>query len=183
MTITELYLVRHGQAGDDGDLSALGREQADRAGRRLSAVAFDAIHHSATPRAAQTAEIIGRHVPAPGHVCDHMLDRTPYPSDRSGYPQGRHSWLDEVPVEERDPDAERLRAAVDHLGATGASDRRELLITHNFVIGWFVRHVMDAPEWRWMSLYQDNCALTVLRWAGGRPPAMISFNVALAGTS
>ncbi|GGN52083.1 hypothetical protein FHR83_009358 [Actinoplanes campanulatus] len=44
------------------------------------------------------------------------------------------------------------------------------------MIGWFVRHVMDAPEWRWMSLYQENCAVTVLRWSSDRPPAMISFN-------
>lgn len=27
-----------------------------------------------------------------------------------------------------------------------------------------------------MSLYQENCAVTVLRWSSDRPPAMISFN-------
>ncbi|WP_189285795.1 histidine phosphatase family protein, partial [Actinoplanes campanulatus] len=75
MTITDLYLVRHGLANGDGELSPLGREQADRAGRRLSTVTFDAIHHSALPRAAATAQIIAGHVPAPRHACDHMLDR------------------------------------------------------------------------------------------------------------
>jgi hypothetical protein len=34
---------------------------------------------------------------------------------------------------------------------------------HNFVIGWFVRHVLDAPEWRWMGLNQFNAALTILQ--------------------
>ena len=32
-----------------------------------------------------------------------------------------------------------------------SGDVHELLITHNFVIGWFVREVLQAPEWRWMS--------------------------------
>ena len=41
---------------------------------------------------------------------------------------------------------------------TGAEDRHELLITHNFVIGWFVRHTLDAQVWRWIGLNQANCA-------------------------
>jgi probable phosphoglycerate mutase len=35
------------------------------------------------------------------------------------------------------------------------TDRCELLVTHNFVIGWFIRHVLAAPWWRWMGLNQD----------------------------
>ena len=63
-----------------------------------------------------------------------------------------YAWLDAVPDDERDVDAVALRAAVEHFGVTGGEDRYELLITHNFVIGWFVRHVLDAPEWRWIGL-------------------------------
>ncbi|MEV4118705.1 histidine phosphatase family protein [Micromonospora sp. NPDC049645] len=59
---------------------------------------------------------------------------------------------------------------------TGEQDRNELLITHNFVIGWFVRHVLDAPEWRWIGLHQANCAITVVRWDSDRPPTLVSFN-------
>ena len=45
----------------------------------------------------------------------------------------------------------------------------ELLITHNFVIGWFVREVLQAPDWRWMTLNQAHCGLTVLAQKHGRP--------------
>jgi hypothetical protein len=43
----------------------------------------------------------------------------------------------------------------------------ELLITHNAVIAWFVREVLDAPDWRWMTINQAHCGLTVLASARG----------------
>jgi broad specificity phosphatase PhoE len=58
----------------------------------------------------------------------------------------------------------------------GDTDRHELLITHNFVIGWFVRRVLDAPQWRWIGLNQANCAITILQWDSDRPPTLVSFN-------
>lgn len=67
-------------------------------------------------------------------------------------------------------DATALRAAVEHFGITGERDRNELLITHNFVIGGLVRHVLDVPEWRWIGLNLDNCALTVVQWDSRRHP-------------
>ena len=81
-----------------------------------------------------------------------------------------------MPEDERDKDAVALRAAVEHFGVTGADDRHELLITHNFVIGWFVRHVLDAPVWRWIGLNQANCAITIVQWDSDRPPTLVSFN-------
>ncbi|MEV1320127.1 histidine phosphatase family protein [Micromonospora arborensis] len=185
MARTKLYLVRHGEQDQPSDhapaggLSALGREQADLLGRRLRMVPFSAIHHSPITRAAQTADIVGGHLAeVPRHACDFVVDRTPVPSagQRGRYPDRWHSWLDGVPTDERDEDAVALRAAVEHFGVTGEQDRNELLITHNFVIGWFVRHVLDAPEWRWMGLNQDNCAITVVQWDSDRPPTLVSFN-------
>jgi serine/threonine-protein phosphatase PGAM5 len=185
MARTRLYLVRHGEqdpASDhapDGGLSDLGREQADRLGRRLRTVPFSAIHHSPLARAAQTADIVAGHLPeVPRHDCDLVADRTPVPSaaQRGQYPQRWHAWLDGVPDDERDEDAVTLRAAVEHFGVTAAQDRHELLITHNFVIGWFVRHMLDAPVWRWIGLNQANCAITIVQWDSERPPTLISFN-------
>jgi serine/threonine-protein phosphatase PGAM5 len=185
MARTQLYLVRHGEQdpGVDhalgGGLSALGREQADRLGRRLRAVPFSAIHHSPLARAVQTADVIAGYLPqVPRHDCDFVADRTPVPSaeHRDRYPDRWHAWFDGVPADERDEDAVGLRAAVDHFGATGEEDRHELLITHNFVIGWFVRHVLDAPVWRWIGLNQANCAITIVRWDSERPPTLVSFN-------
>lgn len=185
MARTLLYLVRHGEQetapdhGAAGGLSVLGRSQADRLGRRLKGEPFTTIHHSPLPRAAETAEVIAEYLPAvPRHACDLAMDRTPVPSaDRRGdYPSRLLPWLDEVPAEERDEDAVALRAAVEQLSTLGAEDRHELVVTHNFVIGWFVRHVMDAPMWRWAGLNQDNCGLTIVRWETGRSPALVCFN-------
>lgn len=185
MARTRLYLVRHGEqdaacdhAAEEG-LSQLGREQADRLGRRLRTVPFSAIHHSPLARAAQTAEVVASYLPrVPRHDCVFVADRTPVPSagQRDQYPRRWLAWLDGVPDDERDQDAVALRAAVDHFGVTEAEDRHELLITHNFVIGWFVRHVLDAPVWRWIGLNQANCAITIVQWDSDRPPTLISFN-------
>ena len=178
MARTRLYLVRHGEQGGEG-LSPAGREQADRVGRRLSGVPFNAVHFSPVVRAVETAVIVGKHLPqVPAHTCDFVLDRTPVPSagNRGLYSERLLSFLDGVPAEERDEDAVALQAAVAHFGVTGDDDRTELLITHNFVIGWFVRHVLDAPPWRWAGLNQDNCAITVVQFDAGRPPSLVSFN-------
>ena len=48
--------------------------------------------------------------------------------------------------------------------------------THNFVIGWFVRHVFDAPEWRWLGLNQANCGLTIIRIRSAKPPVLVAHN-------
>lgn len=185
MSRTHLYLVRHGEQdpasdhGQDAGLSELGREQADRLGRRLHTVPFAAIHHSPLARAAQTADVVAGHLPrVPKHECDFVADRTPVPSagQRGRYPQRWLAWLDGVPDGERDEDAVALQAAVGHFGVASAEDRLELLITHNFVIGWFVRHVLDAPVWRWIGLDQANCAITIVQWDFDRPPTLVSFN-------
>ena len=64
MARTQLYLVRHGEQdptaghGQDGGLSPLGREQADKLGYRLRTVPFSTIHYSQLARATQTADIV-----------------------------------------------------------------------------------------------------------------------------
>jgi hypothetical protein len=52
---------------------------------------------------------------------------------------------------------------------------QEESVSH-FVIGWFVRYVLDAPWWRWMGLNQFNCALTIIKVSDGEPPALVTFN-------
>jgi len=55
-------------------------------------------------------------------------------------------------------------------------DVHEVLITHNFVIAWFVREVLGAPEWRWMTLNQAHCGLTVIAQKQGRPWSLVNHN-------
>lgn len=180
MARTTLYLVRHGEqdpAADDSGLSALGRAQAAALAERLAGTTFDVFHHSSLTRARQTAEILaGRLAGVTPHACELVLDRTPTPGPGSRYPRRYDGFFAGVPAPERDPGGGRIQAAVDALGEIGEVDRTDLVVTHNFVIGWFVRHVLDAPEWRWLGLNQANCGLTVVAWETGRAPALISHN-------
>ena len=61
-------------------------------------------------------------------------------------------------------------------GESQAADIHELIVTHNFLIGWFIRHALDAPDWRWIGLNQQNCALTVILYQPGLPPSLVTFN-------
>jgi len=66
MGTRSLYLVRHGHYHTDkdsaryGKLTALGRRQAIRVGKRLASIELDVMHHSDTLRAVETAEIIAK---------------------------------------------------------------------------------------------------------------------------
>lgn len=85
-------------------------------------------------------------------------------------------FLRAVPEAERDPGGGRLDRAIAGLGRLGDADRVEIVVTHNFVIGWFVRDALDAPWWRWISLNQANGAISIIRYETGRPPRLVAFN-------
>jgi len=55
-------------------------------------------------------------------------------------------------------------------------DRHDLLITHNFVIGWFVRESFGAADWRWLGINQANCGLTIIRVRSAKPPVLVAHN-------
>lgn len=58
----------------------------------------------------------------------------------------------------------------------GEEDRHELVVTHNFLVAWLVRDAMHAPKWRWLGLNHGNAALTVIRYAPGRPACVLVSN-------
>jgi probable phosphoglycerate mutase len=186
LATTLLYLVRHGEqhhqaAGDEADagLSGLGGKQARELGKRLAGVPFDVVRHSPLRRAADTAQILAGYLPGvPVSPSELLRDRTPVPSEdeASAVPERFWPFLDGVPPHERDRGGKYLDTAVSQLAVSGPGDRCELLVTHNFVIGWFVRHALDAPAWRWMGLNQFNCALTIIQIRVGLPPMLIAFN-------
>ncbi|WP_308054111.1 histidine phosphatase family protein [Cellulomonas xiejunii] len=55
MAVRHLYLARHGAADAFGELTAVGRRQADLLGARLAHLPLDAVRHSPLPRAAASA--------------------------------------------------------------------------------------------------------------------------------
>jgi serine/threonine-protein phosphatase PGAM5 len=182
----EFYLVRHAEAAGHEDLdpglSDRGRAQAQALGARLASVRPAGILHGPRRRAGETARILAETLPgAPVGSTPLLEDRTPVPSAgrQAEYPERFRDWLDGVPLDERDEDGAALTAALPSLGRLAeqrAGDGPLVLVTHSFVIGWFVRELLGAPTWRWLRLAPANASLTILRWDGGEPGALVSFN-------
>ncbi len=111
------------------------------------------------------------------------VDYVPYTPRRDELPADSADFLLEFvhrfPLEERARGPLLARAAEERFTGPvdGPEDRHELVVTHNFLIGWLVRAVLDAPKWRWLGLNQCNAALTVIRCPPpGRPPSVLFSN-------
>jgi len=176
-----LYLVRHGEHLDaehgleDGPLSPRGRRQAELLADRLSGVHLDAVWHSPLERAAETARAVADRLPAinpePSSLLFDCLPTGMTPATPAVYEPFFGSYTDA----DADAGSAQMSDAVsEFLGRK--PDGHELLITHNFVIAWFVREVLEAPDWRWLTINQAHCGLTVLAQRPGRPWTMVSHN-------
>ncbi|MFF7177164.1 histidine phosphatase family protein [Streptomyces sp. NPDC008121] len=179
-----LYLVRHGEAlPDESGLTEAGRRQARLLGRRLRDVPFAAVHHGPLPRAEQTARLIGAELrDVPLRVSEPAGDYVPYVPARDELPAESADFflrfLADATEEERRHGPVLARRALDLFTGPvdGPEDRHELVVTHNFLVAWLVRDALDAPEWRWLGLNQGNAALTVIRYAPGRPASVLVSN-------
>ncbi|MEW2179075.1 histidine phosphatase family protein [Streptomyces sp. NPDC005406] len=179
-----LYLTRHGEASpDESELTENGRRQAVLLGERLRDSPLTAIHHGPLPRAAQTARLIREQLDGvPLQLSDQAGDYIPYVPQRHELPpesaDAMLARLAEFPAAEREQGPELAREALVRFTGPVAGDqpRHELVVTHNFLTGWLVRAALDAPRWRWMGLYHANAALTVIRYAPGRPAAVLLYN-------
>ncbi|MGW6537963.1 histidine phosphatase family protein [Streptomyces sp. NPDC055051] len=179
-----LYLTRHGEATpDESGLTEAGRRQAALLGERLRGAPLTAVHHGPLARAAETARLIGARLDGvPVRVRDEAGDYVPYGPSREELPADAADallgFLGQFPEEERARGAELAAEAVARFTGPveGDEPRHELVVTHNFLVGWLVRAALDAPAWRWMGLNHANAALTVIRYAPGRPPSLVLFN-------
>jgi serine/threonine-protein phosphatase PGAM5 len=177
-----LYLVRHGEQLDaehgmpDGPLSPRGRRQAELLGERLGGIPFDNAWHSPLQRAAETAAIIAAKMPAlnpePSALLFDCIPSGPAPETPKIY----DPFFGSVTEAEIEAGSAQMADARAEFLRGHREDRHDLLITHNFVIGWFVREVLDAPAWRWVGINQANCGLTVLTQRAGRPWSLVTHN-------
>ncbi len=177
-----LYRVRHDEqldaehGVDDGPLSPRGQRQARALADRLGGVPFDAVWHSPLQRAEETATIMAEHLPALDPQPSALLfDCVP-----TGYsPQMPHSFepfFNSVTDDQVEAGRAQMADATAEFLTPGRGTTHELLITHNFVIAWFVREAMDAPDWRWVGLNQAHCGLTIIRSKSGRMPELVAYN-------
>ncbi|MDG9728659.1 MULTISPECIES: histidine phosphatase family protein [unclassified Streptomyces] len=179
-----LYLVRHGEAAsEESGLTEVGRRQAVLLGQRLREIPFAAVHHGPLPRAEQTARLIGDQLQnVPLRVSEVAGDYVPYVPMRDELPAESAdfflNFLSGATEEERKHGPALARQALEMFTGpvNGEEDRHELVVTHNFLIAWLVRDAMHAPHWRWLGLNHGNAALTVIRYAPGRPASVLVSN-------
>jgi broad specificity phosphatase PhoE len=182
--IRYLYLTRHGEASpDESGLTENGRRQAVLLGERLRGIPFTAVHHSPLPRATHTARLIGEQLDGvPLHVSEAAGDYVPYLPERDElspeFADFLLRFLDQFTPEEREQGPVLAREALERFTgpASGEETRHELVVTHNFLVGWLVRAAQDSPKWRWLGLNHCNAALTVIRYAPGRPSSVLLYN-------
>lgn len=186
MATRYLYVVRHGLAlPDESGLADEGRRQAALLGEYLSSKPISVAWHGPLPRAAQTARLIAEsYTGADLELREDAAagDYLPYAPKRSEVPEDAAdmimSFLSPYSAEDRARGAELAAEALQRFTGpvVGDEDRHELVVTHNFLVGWLMRDAMDAPAWRWLFLNQANCGLTVVRYAPNRPASVMVFN-------
>lgn len=176
-----LYLVRHGEHMDaehgleDGPLSPRGRRQAELLADRLSGVPLARVMHSPLERAAETARAVAGRLPSvtpePSSLLFDCIPSGPTPETPSVY----NSFFGSITEADIEAGSAQMSDAVSEFLVRKPATH-ELLITHNFVIAWFVREVLDAPDWRWMTINQAHCGLTILAQRPGRPWTLMTHN-------
>jgi broad specificity phosphatase PhoE len=179
-----LYVVRHGEAtADESGLTERGRRQARFLGERLRGVQLAAVHHGPLARAEETARLAAESLGGVPVRCDEAAgDYLPYTPRREELPEDAADFL--LDFVHRFPEEERRRGpalaaeAEARFTGTVAGDepRHELLVTHNFLVGWLVRAALRAPAWRWLGINTCNSALTVIRYPPGRLPYLLVHN-------
>lgn len=179
-----LYLVRHGEQQDavhglpDGPLSPRGVRQADAIAARLGGVPFTGAWTSPLQRAQETARILTVRMPAlelqPSALLMDCIPSGPTPD----LPHAFETFFGGVTEEEIAAGEAQMSDALAEWMSPPLSgdDRHDLLITHNFVIGWFVREVFAAPAWRWLGINQANCGLTIIRVRSAKPAVLVTHN-------
>ena len=178
-----LILVRHGEQIDaehgviDSPLSARGKLQAEAVGLRLAAAGITHLWHSPLDRAWETAQVIQQYLPlTPSEPSALLMDCVPA-GKVDETPSIFDPFFGSVTEADIEAGAAQMDDAVAEFMAPSRQDQTDLLITHNAVIGWFLREALALPEWRWVTLSQSNCGITVLqRSRAGRPWAVISHN-------
>jgi probable phosphoglycerate mutase len=177
-----IYLVRHGEQRDaefglpDGPLSERGTRQADAIAQRLSLVPFTGAWHSPLQRAAETARIVTDRMPALESLPSALLMDCIPSGPTADMPKAFEPFFGAITPEEIEAGEAQMTDAVVEFLTPARQDRHDLLITHNFVIAWFVREVFGAPAWRWLGLNQANCGLTIIRVRSAKPPVLVTHN-------
>jgi broad specificity phosphatase PhoE len=153
-----------------GKLTALGRRQAKRVGRRLASVDFHVMHHSDMLRAVETAEVIAgeRDVAVPIKSSKLL---------REGVPTVPCPWLPNLTRAEARQDRARMDAAYDrYFKPSRGGQREELLVAHANIIRYFISRAMGDSVAKWACLALTQGSLTVIAVGISGRALLVSFN-------
>lgn len=176
-----LFLVRHGQYVTDekhrnhGQLTALGRRQAERTGKRLAKLQAglkpQAIYRSDMPRAIETAEIIADELnELPMHSLRALRETLPPLPKRPGQKPRPRKELAEVR-------AVTARLTKKFFSAPrGKQNRVELIVAHGNLIRYLVRLAMGDTAIDWWKLGTSNCGVTLLSIQSKGSTYLIHYN-------
>lgn len=160
----------------DGPLSPRGRRQAAALADRLSGVPFDAVWHSPLERASQTARAVAERMPSLAPEPSALLFDCVPTGMTPETPAAFEPFFGGITDAEIDAGRAQMADATSEFLTRKSGEVHELLITHNFVISWFVREVLQTPDWRWMTLNQAHCGLSVIAQKQGRPWTLLAHN-------
>ena len=177
-----LYLARLGEQEGaefgvpDGPLSERGVQQAKALADRLADVPLEYVWCSPLDRGVQTARLVaGRHAKLQVEESVLLMDCVPC-GPTPDTPGAYDAYFGSQTAEQIEAGSAQMADATAEFLSNHRDAKVELLVTHNPVISWFVREALDAPSWRWLSLYQAHCGLSVLVRKPGRPWSLVAHN-------
>lgn len=160
----------------DGPLTALGREQADYTGRRLSGFTVAVIHHSTLLRATETAQIIAAHFPGV------ELRATPLLKECApSFSPAARALLGDLTTDEerRRGDAQGrqvFRQWFQPLAADATEGSREIVVSSGNLISYLICRTQGAPGRQWIHTTIQHCGISEVLLGGVRERLLLRHN-------
>ena len=176
MAVRHVYVVRHGAADAFGGLTDVGRQQTKLLAERLVCLPVDVVWHSPLPRAVRSAQIIGEHLPGVAvSEAVELVDHVPHVPNNP--PPAWRGFFDGYDAEEAAAGARLASTLVRRFACPTETETHEVLVTHGYQVAWLVRHALDTPPERWLSLVGcGNAALTAIDYYDGATPTLLLYN-------
>lgn len=193
--MTELYLIRHGEAEGnlyrrmqgqyDGDLTDLGRQQVAALGARFRDIPLDAVYASDLSRAMETGAVLCRQKGLPLYTDPRLREIHVGPLEDRPFGSVAAEMPEEMALFTRDPDhwyvegaetfaavADRAEAALRDIAAAHPG-QRVAVATHRVVIGVLLGRLLEGIP---AAAKSDNTAVTLLTYDQGRFSLVYAHN-------
>lgn len=195
--MTEIYLIRHGEAEGnlyrrmqgqyDGDLTDLGRRQVAAMGERFRDIPLDAVYSSDLSRAMETAAVLCRQKGLPLHTDPRLREVNVGPWEDQPFGSVAGAFPEEMALFCYHPSAWHLEGADTFEGVADRAEaalrdiaaahpgQRVAVATHRVVIGVVLRRLLPGGDPR-LSAKSDNTAVSMLTYDNGKFSLVYSHN-------